>query len=291
MRRGGGPFNSLCVNKGFRQKKSGKWVAEFRRPGEKTRKWLGTFSRMEEAVKAYNQMSAEVNGTSVYTTLQPRHKYSRSQMNDAKRGSDVPQDERLFRVPLNWLMSSDFSDEIYAVITHPKRPESKETATDEAEVHTVGELNFDAADIEGAEAFTVGELNCNSDFDIWNYLDGKEGEHLHDGFDELDKILAEVETATFKTGISLLGAMEENVSLRASLKTSDGPNILPSAYKQGNESSLKELTSDDFIPCDMAYDDLYSLEDGRGVHGEKFSSLKIKSRRNRENVEPIIHET
>ncbi|KAL3675780.1 hypothetical protein R1sor_025728 [Riccia sorocarpa] len=270
MRRGGGPFNSLCVNKGARQKKSGKWVAEFRRPGEKTRKWLGNFSSMEEAVKAYNQMSAEVNGTSVYTTLQPQNKYSRSPMNDAERGSDVPQDERLFRVPLNWLMSSDFSDEIYAVITHPKRPEAKETATDETEVHTVGELNFDAADIEGAEVHTVGELNCNSDFDIWNYLDGKEGEHLHDGFEELDKILAEVEIGAFKTDSSLLGATEENLSLRASPKTSDGPNILLSAYKQGNE-----LTSDDFIPCDIAYDDLYSLEDGTGVHGEKFSSLKL----------------
>ncbi|KAL3675773.1 hypothetical protein R1sor_025721 [Riccia sorocarpa] len=154
--RGGGPSNSLCTYKGTRQKKSGKWVAEFCIPpesrikGSKPREWLGTFATLEEAVEAYNQKSILVCGTPAYSldhygsvlrtpctlpsnefllspppanqqtsscTTHQMHmgSYSNSQLWQTSpvlaadvilERREVPPTDKLFSVPIDWLMSS-----------------------------------------------------------------------------------------------------------------------------------------------------------------------------------------
>ncbi|KAL3675764.1 hypothetical protein R1sor_025712 [Riccia sorocarpa] len=195
MRRGGGPFNSLCVNKGVRQKKSGKWVAEFRRPGEKTRKWLGTFSSMEEAIKAYNQMSIQISGAPAYSpeynssmarpsywlpSMASQHCYSTpssrvqpspcacTQMHTGfstalqlQQPSQVPQagvilvpeNERLFSVPIDWLLSSDLTrhmSQSSAGITGTKIdfPKKDRASPDRTEVFPADKLKESNGDIK-----------------------------------------------------------------------------------------------------------------------------------------------
>ncbi|KAL3680621.1 hypothetical protein R1sor_023577 [Riccia sorocarpa] len=156
-------------------------------------------------------------------------------------------------------------------------PEQKEIATDGGEVYTMGEFNFDAMNIVGTEVYTVeelncdtmyidgtevygvGELNCNSEFDIKNYHGGNEVEHVNDNFDKLDEILAEMSLSEAVDEERHNATTEEHWSLSASQKSSDGSNILPSAYNLGDKSSLKALTSNDFISCDITYNDLQIL--------------------------------
>ncbi|KAL3675765.1 hypothetical protein R1sor_025713 [Riccia sorocarpa] len=163
MRRGGVPSNSLRMYKGIRQKKSGKWVAEFCIPpesrikGSKPREWLGTFATLEEAVEAYNQKSISVCGTPAYSldhyasvlrtpctlpsnqfllspppanqqtsscTTHQMHmgSYSNSQLWQTSpvlaadiilERREVPPTEKLFSVPIDWLMSSYVPPDIH----------------------------------------------------------------------------------------------------------------------------------------------------------------------------------
>ncbi|KAL3675779.1 hypothetical protein R1sor_025727 [Riccia sorocarpa] len=167
MRRGGGLSNSLCKYKGIRQKKSGKWVAEFCIPpesrikGSKPREWLGTFATLEEAVEAYNQKSILVCGTPAYSldhygsvlrtpctlpsnqflfspppanqqtsscTSHQMHmgSYSNSQLWQTSpvlaadvilERREVPPTEKLFSVPIDWLMSSYVPPDIHQLST------------------------------------------------------------------------------------------------------------------------------------------------------------------------------
>ncbi|BBN10105.1 EREBP-like factor [Marchantia polymorpha subsp. ruderalis] len=77
----GGPENFSCEYKGVRQRTWGKWVAEIRDPGKRSRVWLGTFNTKEEAAAAYDRKALQFFGPNAHFNLQSSQLAPKSNQN------------------------------------------------------------------------------------------------------------------------------------------------------------------------------------------------------------------